>query len=108
MYLCFCRAQCLVARTVLNTSVHSAIGAIQVCTDCEYMKAHTVDATRTGARFAAKDFNLLQACAVTWRSIQESLSSNVTFAAAGFVIHKISRDTFKRIIQRSTAEMCNI
>ena len=96
------------ARIVLNTSVHIVIGAIQACTDCESMKAHTVGATRTGARFAAKDFNPLQACVVTWRSIQESLSSNVTFAAAGFVIHRITRDTFKRIIQRSTAEISNI
>ena len=74
------------ARTVLNTSVHSVIGAIQVCTDCEYMKAHTVGATRTGARFVAKDVKLLHNCVVTWRSIPESPSSNVTFAAASIVI----------------------
>ena len=56
--------------------------AIQVRTTCVYTKLHTVGSTRTGARFAAKDVNLLHTCVVTWRSIPESLISNVTFAAA--------------------------
>ena len=89
---CFCRTQCLVARTLLDTSVRSVIGAIQDCTDCECMKPHTVGATRTGARFAAKDFRILHTFVVTWRSIPESLSANVTFAAASFVIRRITND----------------
>ena len=88
----FCRAQCLVARTLLNTSVRSVIGAIQVCTDCAYTQPHIVGATPTGARFAAKDFKILHTCVVTWRSIPESLNSNVTFAAASIVIHIITSD----------------
>ena len=91
--LCFCRTQCLIARALLNTSVHSIIGAMPVCPACEYRKPHTEAATRTGARFAVEDFDLLQTCVVIWRSIRESLSSNVTFAAVSIVIRVITRDT---------------
>ena len=78
---------------MLNTSVRSVIGAIQVCTDCEFMNPLTVGATLTGARFAAKDFKLHHTCVVTWRSIPESQSSNVTFAAASIVIGVIITNT---------------
>ena len=93
LILCFCRAQCLVARALINTSVHSVIGAMQVCTPCEPMKPYTAGATRTGARFAAKDVKLLHICVVTWRSIPEWLSSNVSFAAANIAISVVTRDT---------------
>ena len=88
----FCRAQYLVARALINTSVHSVIGAIPICPACEPMKPHTEGTTGTGARFAVKDFKLLQTCAVTWRSIPELLSSNVIFAAASLVIRRITSD----------------
>ena len=91
MSLCFCRAQCLVAR--LNTSVHSVIGTIPICPACEHMKPHTEGTTGNGAMCAVKDFNLLQTCVVTWRSIRELLSSNVTsFAAVSFVMNVIARN----------------
>ena len=97
LYLCFCRAQCLVARALINTSVHSVIGAMRVCTHCEPMKPYTVGATRTGARFAVKASPRRQSCVVTWRSIPESLSSNVTFAAVSIVINVITRNTWNNI-----------
>ena len=54
---------------------------------------------RTCARIAVKVSPQLQTCVVTWRSIQESLSSNVTFAAAGFVIQGLqethSKESFR-------------
>ena len=98
--LCFCRAQNLVARalsSLVNTSVHSVIGAMPACTTCEFTKPHTEGATRTGVRFAAKVSSRLQTCVVIWRNIQESLSSNVTFAAASFVIRRITSDIRKYI-----------
>ena len=93
--LYFCRAQFLVVRalsSLINTSVHSVIGAMPACTTFERMKPFTEGATLTCVRFAVKLFNLLQAFVVTWRSIRESLSSSVTFAAASFVMNVIARN----------------
>ena len=57
----FCRTRCLVARALLNTSVHSVIGAMPIC---EFTRPHTEGATRTGARFAAMVSQRLQTCVV--------------------------------------------
>ena len=57
---------------------------------CEFMKPQTEGATLTGAMSAAKDVNVRHTCVVTWRSILESHSSNVTFAAASIVISVIT------------------
>ena len=100
LYLCFCRAQRLVTlalSSIINTSVHSVIGDMPAYTPCESVKPHTEGATRTGARFAANVSPRLPTCVVTWRSIQESQSSNVTFAAASFVIRSISNDIWNNI-----------
>ena len=93
--LCFCRVQILVARalpSLVNTRVRSVIGAMPACTTSEFMKPHTEGAIRTVARFVAKVSSRLQTCVVIWHSIPESLSSNVTFAAASFVIRRITSD----------------
>ena len=106
----------------LQSTIHCSSGIVasssikHKCSLCHMSYAHLSslrvhEAThrgRTCARIAVKVSPQLQTCVVTWRSIEESLSSNVTFAVAGFVIHKITRDTFKIIIQISTAEMSNI
>ena len=95
LILCFCRAQCLVAR--LNTSARSVIGAMPIYTPCESTKPHTEGVTRTGARFVVRVSSRPQICVVTWCSIQESLSSIVTFAAASFVICRISKNIWNNI-----------
>ena len=72
------------------------------------MKPHTEGTTRTGARFAVKVSPQLQTCVVTWRSIPESRSLNVIFAAASFVIHNIISDIRNNIQNNQTVEMRNM
>ena len=108
LYLCFCRAQFLVARALSSfinyTSVNSAIWTMWICPAFERTKPHTVAATHTGARFAVKVSWRLQTCVVTWHNILGSQSSNVTFAAASFVIHKITSDIWNNI-QKNHSEI---
>ena len=95
MYFVF--LQSTMPRSRLNTSARSVIGAMPIYTPCESTKPHTEGATRTGARFVVKVSSRLQICVVTWCSIQESLSSIVTFAAASFVICRISKNIWSNI-----------